>query len=348
MQSTLTQFRLSTKKEIGYHFLFWFLLAYFSFLNFNGSGPSPFSFNKPDTLTLFWIGVFSVSFYFNYLLVLPWVFRQFGWKRVSLGLVSFYLFFVGFRFLMEEVLMPHFFNFSNYSEGTPISHYFYDNLYFFTYPLIPSTLFWLIVFSIRLQGNHAAISEEKRTMEVRFLQSQLNPHFLFNTLNNIYSMVYVNSEKALPAIEKLSNIMRFTTYDSQKELIPIQEEIDYFNSYVELEQYRHEHGFPVQLNLGIESENLRIPPLILSPFIENAIKHGVLDPHSPLKINLGCHSGNLLFEVANKISSKKKDQQGGIGLENLRRRLQLSYPNQHRLELRNEGGYFKATLEIQL
>lgn len=337
----------SKKAEIGYHFLFWFLLAYFTLLDFNGSNPFSFSVPTLDALTFFWTAVLVISFYFNYLLVLPWVFQQFSWKRVVIGLLVLYLFFVGIRYSFEEVLMPFFFGISNYFEGTPLLYYLSDNLYFFTFPLIPSTIFWLIVFSIRLLEKQAVMAEEKRLMEGKFLKSQLNPHFLFNSLNTLYAMVTINSDKALPAIETLSNMMKYTTYEAQKDYIKIQDEIDYFRSFIALEKLRQHDEVFTQLELRIEKEGQLIPPLILSPLVENALKHGQSDQNNPIKIKLDCQSDRLSFEVKNSVGEKRKDKQGGIGLENLKKRLEIYYPGNYNFDLERQPDYFNAKLEIR-
>ena len=278
---------------------------------------------------------------------MPRIFKNFNWKRVGLGLLFFYLFFVGVRYLSEEILMPYLFGVSNYYEGTNFLYYLYDNLYYSTYPLIPSTLFWLIVFLIRLLEKHASISEEKRNMEVKFLKSQLNPHFMFNTLNNIYSLVYLNSEKALSAIEKLSSIMRFTTYESQKDFVKLTDEIQYFKSYIELEQLRHEQGINIQMHLNTGEKDFELPPLLLSPLVENAIKHGSYNEGSPIKIDLDCDEERLIFVVKNGIGKQRKDETGGIGLDNLKKRLQIYYPGNYILELKKDDQKFSAKLKIR-
>lgn len=338
---------LATRKLILYHILFWLLLGYFTLLDFNQSNPLYLSVTEPSVFSVFWAFVFVSSFYFNYFIVMPKIFRNFNWKKLIIGLLFFYLFFVGIRYWSEQILMPAFFGVSNYSEKTNFLYYLYDNLYYSTYPLIPSTLFWLIIFLIRLLEKNASISEEKRNMEVKFLKSQLNPHFMFNTLNNIYSLVYLNSEKALPAIEKLSSIMRFTTYESQKDLVKLSDEIEYFQSYIELEQLRHEKGINIELHLNVEIQDIKIPPLLLSPLVENAVKHGLFNYDHPINIDLSCDKKRLIFEVKNDIGKQKKDHVGGIGLDNLKRRLQIYYPKNHILELRNNDKKFIAKLEIR-
>ena len=168
---------------------------------------------------------------------------------------------------------------------------------------------------------------------------------MFNTLNNIYSLVYFNSEKALPAIEKLSGIMRFTTYESQKERILLEEEISYIESYVELERLRQQGPPLVQIDLKVENRQLKIPPLLLAPLVENALKHGTMK-ESPVEIMLEQRGKKLRFRVINVIGNQKKDKVGGIGLENLRMRLAVYFPKRHQLQLKKENNKFIAELEI--
>ena len=339
---------LTVQKEIVLHFFFWLLLCYFTLINFERGNPYYFSIAEPDLFLVFWLLVFVLTFYFNYCFVMPRVFRNFNWKKAVLGILAAYLFFVSARFLLEQVLMRLLFDQSNYFEGTHPLYYLYDNLYYSTLPLIPSTLVWLIVFLIRLLEYNAFISEEKREIEVKFLKSQLNPHFLFNTLNNIYSLVYFNSEKALPAIEKLSGIMRFTTYESQKDKIKLEDEINYIKSYIELEELRQNNDLFVKLNVATENLQFELPPLVLSPLVENALKHGVWNAERPVEILLECIDKQLLFRITNLVGKKKKDQVPGIGIENLKKRLQIYYPDKHRLVLKEQNQQFTAQLEIQL
>ena len=346
MKSISFKNALTIKQEVFCHIFFWLLLAYFTLLDFNKNNPYYFSFLKPDIFWIFWTLVFVISFYFNYFIVIPSIFKDVNWRKVLLGLISFYLFFAGIRYFLEEMLMTYLFGVSNYSEDTNFIYYLYDNFYYSTYPLIPSSLLWLIIFLIRLLEFHAAVSEEKRNFEVKFLKSQLNPHFLFNTLNNIYSLVYLDSEKALPAIEKLSSIMRFTAYESQRDYVKLDDEIQYFKSYIELEQLRHQGGINIQMHLNVEKKDLKLPPLILSPLVENAIKHGFYDDQTPITIILESEKEKLFFEVKNKMGKQKKDKIGGIGLENLKKRLQIFYPGKHIFELQEVDNNFNAKLKI--
>lgn len=349
MEAVNYKFSLTRRKEVIIHLVFWLLLAYFSFFQIDRNSPFYFSFKPSDIFTVSWSLVFVISFYFHYWLVMPRIFKNFEWKKVAIGFLVAVLFFVGLRFLVEEVLLELLFGRSNYFKETSGWYYFYDNLYYSTFPIIPGTLIWLIIFLVRLLEYNNFVLEEKKNTEVKFLKAQLNPHFMFNTLNNIYSLVYFNSEKALPAIEKLSNIMRFTTYESQKERINLQEEIDYIRSLIDLEQLRQDKEFLVDMKLDLENPQQQIPPLLLTPLVENALKHSpaATKKETQVEIVLEQRESGLKLVVTNEIGDQNKDKTGGIGLENLKRRLLLHYPEKHNLLLTRLEPKFIAELTIQ-
>lgn len=333
---------LTVKKEIIFHITFWIIWLYFHMTSMDINGAV--SFKKglfPWTSLL----VNMATFYVNYLVVLPKVFKPFDWKKSSAGLIVLLLFFIGFRYFIEQFISLLLFDKQNYYNHN-IAYYVYDNLFFAVKPILLSTIFWLIVFMIRLLEYNRIILEENKNTEIKFLKAQINPHFVFNTLNNIYSMVYFKSEKSLPAIEKLSQIMRFTTYEAQKEKIKLSDEINYTQAYIELEQLRHQEDTFIRFHTEIENENIKIPPYILSPLVENALKHGIASNEKPIEIQLTTDTQKLIFRTQNEIGTQKKDKLGGIGLNNLRKRLEIYYPNCHSLNLTNQDNRFVAELQI--
>ncbi|MCH5718861.1 sensor histidine kinase [Niabella hibiscisoli] len=341
--STVMQYKssLSIQKETLLHIILWLVVAYFSLV-------SP---GKGILLSMFqltWIIVLVATFYFNYLVVLPRVFNKINILKVIAGLLTTYLFFIFFRYLVEEIIMSWLFNSSNYPVDVSPIHYAYDNLYFGSQPVVLSTFFWLIIRNIRLADYNRFIAEEQKVTEIKFLKAQINPHFIFNTLNNIYSMVYFKSEGALPAVAQLSNIMRFTTYQSQKDRIPLSDEISYIESLIELESLRHEVTDFVQWELQTEDPTLSIPPYILSPFVENALKHGQISPETPITIHLKTEQGSLSFSIINTINHAQKDSTSGIGIDNVKKRLEIYYPNQHQLNIQQQGQQFIVRLQIKL
>ncbi|WP_300662725.1 histidine kinase [Fluviicola sp.] len=336
---------ISLSKEVIIHLIFWLIWMYYSLI---GIGDHGFQILDIDLFYTTGILVYIITFYVHYLFVLPRVFKPFKWKKAILGFLISFLFFSSLRYLIEEVLTLYFLNVRNYYPGTSMLYYFYDNLFYSSQPIILCTALWLIIFLVRTLDYNNYIMQEQKNMEIKFLKSQINPHFIFNTLNNIYSMVHFQSPNALSAIEKLSNIMRFTTYEAQKSMIRLSEELNYINAYIELEELRHYEKSFVVWELNVKDEHMEIPPYMLSPFIENALKHGVYSEENPIQISLFCDDKFIRFEVKNRIGQQKKDQLGGIGLQNLKTRLEILYPEKHLLNTRQKEEVFIATLEIRL
>ncbi len=334
----------TVRKEVAAHVLFWLIYSYFFLIKLDNEGKlvADFSFFIGT-----WMLVFTITFYFNYLLVLPFVFKSFSWMKVILGILTALSLFILLRYLLEQVLADYWLGKINYPRGVDLLYYAFDNLYFGSQPVIISSVFWMLVSFVRLSEANLRMVEEQKSTEIKFLKAQINPHFVFNTLNNIYSMVYFKSEKSLEAIEKLGNIMRFTTYESQKDTINIEDEIAYIEAYIELESLRHPQQNFVRLDISAKSSGaVRISPYILSPLVENALKHGLISEGDPIRIRLNYDDEKLIFLVINTIGKQQKDQQGGVGLDNLERRLALYYPGKSKLEYTKSDEVFTASLEI--
>jgi sensor histidine kinase YesM len=334
---------LNKKTEAGLHILFWLLTLYFMLVG------KPISFEMPKLDLFFktYAVVFVLTFYFNYILVMPRIFTNFKWIKLLAGIIITYLFFTLMRFIIEQVLTDWWLGQVNYTNPV-LGSYLLDNLAYSSKPIIFSSFLWLIVHVIRLLEYNKVILEEQKNTEIKFLKAQINPHFIFNTLNNIYSMVHFQSPESLSAIEKLSSIMRFTTYEAQKEYIALSEELDYIKAYIELEELRHYENNIVKWQSGIKDEKRRIAPYILSPLIENALKHGAYSEKDPIEININSDDKSLNFEVINSIGNKKTDKLGGIGLDNLKNRLDMLYHGKYKLETIRLENKFKASVQIQL
>lgn len=334
---------LNKKTETGLHLLFWLLILYFMLVG------KPLSFEIPELDLFFktYAVVFVLTFYFNYVVVMPKIFKDFKWIKLLAGIIITYLFFTLTRFVIEQILTNWWLGKVNYTNPV-LGSYLLDNLAYSSKPIIFSSFLWLIVHVIRLLEYNKVILEEQKNTEIKFLKAQINPHFIFNTLNNIYSMVHFQSPESLSAIEKLSSIMRFTTYEAQKEHIALSEELDYIKAYIELEELRHYENNIVKWQSGIKDEKQRIAPYILSPLIENALKHGAYSEKDPIEINIISDDKSLNFEVINSIGNKKTDKLGGIGLDNLKNRLDMLYHGKYKLETTRLENKFKASIQIQL
>lgn len=250
------------------------------------------------------------------------------------------------RYSIEEVLYPWLFHFRNYRANTPLLYYYIDNIYF----AILYSAFGIVYFFIQNESRHQLketrlLLENKQT-ELSFLRSQVNPHFLFNSLNNIYSLVYHQSEQSLTAIAKLSDLLRYMLYDTN-EKVPLQKELDHIYKYMELQQMRFENPLPAFLELTGNPGKASIPPLLLIPFVENAFKHGDTKNGNQIHIKLHADDEVIRFSINNVIGTHQKDTSGGIGLENVQRRLELLYPGHHTLQVQKTKDIFEVQLEIR-
>ncbi len=191
------------------------------------------------------------------------------------------------------------------------------------------------------------LKAEKSQSELALLRTQINPHFFFNTLNNLYALTVKNSEQAPEVILKLSDMMRYTIYEGEKEYVAIKDEIEYLKNYIELHKIRYKKTVEFQFDHDIDG-SLTIAPLLYIILLENAFKHGVetLTEDAYIHINLSSDDDFISFIIENNFDPKEIGAAPGIGLTNLKRRLSLIYPKKHELILDRQENTYKATLKI--
>jgi two-component system, LytTR family, sensor kinase len=195
------------------------------------------------------------------------------------------------------------------------------------------------------------ITVEKLHAEVDFLRAQVNPHFLFNVLNNLYALTLKRSELAPDVVLKLSEMMEYMLYDSTDEKALLEKEVAYLRNYIELERLRFNRASAISLQVNGAFNGQEIAPLLLLPLVENAFKHGLSTQHESgwLTVTIGLHQSTLTVLVENaKPPVAVSKSKGGIGLGNLRKRLELLYPSRHRLELEDKKDTFLAKLVVDL
>jgi len=196
------------------------------------------------------------------------------------------------------------------------------------------------------------LENQKLKAELSFLKMQVNPHFLFNALNNIYSLaVMEKSKKTGESIMKLSDLMRYVLYEKEDEenKVSLEKEIRHINSYIDLEKLRHLGD--VNINFSIEGSinGKRVAPLLLFPLIENACKHGILnDTQKPVDIHLKTNDQHLDVTIENYINTYEKDKTGGIGIQNVQKRLELLYGKKYFLDVNQNGEKFIVHLHLPL
>lgn len=204
---------------------------------------------------------------------------------------------------------------------------------------------------IKLKQASQQLQIEKQQAELNYLRSQTNPHFLFNTLNNIYSLARDKSDLAPESILKLSKILRFMLYETAGSYISIEQEIKIINDYISLEKLRYDESLLVNFNHDVEDMKQAIPPLLLIPLVENAFKHGVSETRNRpfVDIHLSVNKRQLTFVVKNSVEEMQteKNIKENIGLSNLRRQLELLYTD-HSLTAQQDKNSFTAVLKINL
>lgn len=192
---------------------------------------------------------------------------------------------------------------------------------------------------------------EKQEAELSYLKSQTNPHFLFNTLNNIYSLAKDKSDLAPESILRLSKILRFMLYETSGDFISIEQELKVINDYIDLEKLRYDDSLQINLNHNVEDLKQAIPPLLLMPLVENAFKHGVSETRTDpfVNIHLSINNRRLTFEVKNSSEEfpEERSIKENIGLPNLRRQLELLYTD-YSLTVQQGNAVFTTSLKINL
>jgi len=195
------------------------------------------------------------------------------------------------------------------------------------------------------------LENEKLASELAFLKSQINPHFLFNTLNNVYSLAFKKSDDTPDAIIKLSKLMRYMLYESNERQVFLSKEIDYLHNYIDLQKLRLPETVEIKFNVEGDIEGRLIEPMLLIPFVENAFKHGVsYNEKSQINISIKLNADELLFVVDNKINNAQLTEESGsgIGLLNVKRRLSLLYPGKHKIIIKDDTYEYRVILKIYL
>lgn len=255
---------------------------------------------------------------------------------------------IGVRYLIEEVLFRSIFGFGNYRPDVELSYYFFDNFYYVFQYCALGIIFYFWQYSKYKDERTNQLLLENQRMELDLLRSQTNPHFLFNTLNNIYALVHVDKDKALNAIEKLSLLLRYSLYKT-KTVVPLNDEISQIKNFIELESLRHKDTPNIELHTEGIIEGIQVPQFILLPFVENAFKHGKMHSETqPIAIHIIVEDDQLKYKVLNEVEEKKKDKVGGLGLDNLKKRLELLFPKDYIFDCSAENSVYKAFLQIPL
>jgi two-component system, LytTR family, sensor kinase len=212
--------------------------------------------------------------------------------------------------------------------------------------------FVLMLFSglYQLLENRRELESLHAEAQINYLKAQINPHFLFNTLNNIYAAATLQHPRTADMVLRLSDLLRYVTYEARAEQVPLHREVAHIRAYIELFQLKSAAPLPIRFDVEGPLEQLQVEPLLLLPLVENAFKHSDLDtnPEGFLNIVLHCSPTALDFQVENSFHADnvQKDAVGGVGLDNIRQRLRLKYGGRHQLTTQVNGSVFVACLQM--
>lgn len=237
--------------------------------------------------------------------------------------------------------------------ATPL-FFFPKILYEFVSLYLIVSLYGMFIFIrswYRQQQTLQELKQEKIAAELELLKSQVQPHFIFNMLNNIYSSAFKKSPETAQQILKLSNLIEYSLYDSKKEEVLLEEELEYIRNYVDLQKIRVGEKLDVSVNIFDDINGILVPPLLLLPIIENCFKHGVNKSINPswIRIDISTTNSDIIFKIENSIEKESKNaviQNSGLGLANVRRRLELMYPNGHDIKIFQEENSFLLVLKL--
>lgn len=337
---------MSKKNIIIFHIVLWIYLLY--------PKASPLIFEsdiQPDFLKVLPLSIAycAIMFYLFYLLIIPKIFKnRINGRNAVMGVI------ILLTLTLFKLVGYHYFNICFMSSPEKYNAF---AMLEFTDEFLSSLVFALYAYWVRFaidwfghQKQRAELINKAQASELALLRTQINPHFLFNTLNNIYALVIKNSDDAPKAIMKLSSIMRYMLYESNTDKVLLEKEVEFLKGFIELQSLRIKEPDFVEFKINGKVSEAVIAPMLLMPFVENAFKHGNREAPIPgIAISIHVQPKKINFEVLNYYSSSFPEEKNpaGLGLQKIKRRLELIYPQNHHLEVNSENGMYHIKLELK-
>jgi two-component system LytT family sensor kinase len=338
---------MKLKYKILVHILFWvYMISQLILSYFEKNALSELKFK--DVFSYYYVNIITFyTIYFSLRFLFTRKNKLFG-ILLGLTLLTFIVFMrVGIDYVIWKYIWPM-------KDGKPViidSSWIFSSIRLTVIFTIYSVLVRLAIDWYAAQKLKAELITRNQASELALLRSQVNPHFLFNTLNNIYSLVYKKSDDAPEAVMKLSSIMRYMLYDATTDMVLLEKEIEYLKSFIELQKLRLRQQDFVEIVIHGNPNGKTIAPMLLIPFVENAFKHSSKNSPLPgIRINLFIEQEQVKFIVTNHIRKSSEipgDPSGGIGMHNIQRRLDLLYPGKHSLLITEDQDIFTVKLVIE-
>ncbi len=301
------------------------------------------SFSYSFVVSLINFSFYAILIYVNSLFLLPLFYQRNSKGRYLIIVTFFFILVCGLRLYVENLIL------------FPLQGVFYNcKLPHISLVVVTSLIAFLFGILLNVAKNYLHLLRKQEEIKLQQLNSEMNllkqqvqPHFLYNTLNNIYSLANAKSDNTKIAIAKLAQIMRYFNEEAPKDKVFLSKEIDYIENYISLEQLRMVHI--VKTKISILNDEILIPPMLLMPFVENVFKHGIdkTKDNNEFEISLKKQDDKLVYIVVNKMCDELKSG-SGIGLSNLQKRLTLLYGKNYMLHTKQKGNYFEALMEIPI
>ncbi|MEI8085764.1 MAG: histidine kinase [Paludibacter sp.] len=316
------------------------------------------SIGSPEITGLIGSALLILYYYANYYVFIPRLFLQKKYILWSIIAITSFLFVLFVPHLFSQDIEIHQELKSNFPGhfhphfhgGFRSEHHSFYRSYQFQETLLKFIVVFVLSLLLRTRELWKQSQKEKRDAELSFLKSQVNPHFLFNTLNGIYALSLEESKKTPDAIVKLSELMRYVISEINKDVVPLKNEIYYLQNYIDLQKLRLEDTVDVKFEISNFKDELQIAPLLLIPFVENAFKYGVNpESNSYIEIKLLLVENEMEFSVTNKkVALPNLFIQNGTGLANVKRRLVLMYPAAYKLQIDETEQDYGIKLNLKL
>lgn len=301
-----------------------------------------------NNLALF-IAFFSV-YAINYVIISPNTISQNRIFPFVISVIFLFLAFAGIRYFLDEIVIFNITGKHNYfSESRRFWYYIFDNSYYALKAILFSSSLYLLFQYFENKERYHQLQLEHKKAELSFLKTRLEPHFLFNTLNTFYTELIDIQPDTAKDIHRLSELLRYVTYEAQQDFMPLAKEVKFIEDYIYFYKKRYEEHLHLDYRLEGQIGDQEIPSLVLVHFVENIFKHGVIDSKTnPARITIIITDTSLSITTKNKVTSTEKHSIRGIGRENLQRRLSAIYREQYTLEHEKREEMYRNFLRIPL
>jgi len=285
-------------------------------------------------------------YYLTVLYLFPLYYRK-GRRYFLISSIIIIIMGVAFT-LVDKHLIPEIVNIER--DKPPVQFHFARYIMTMAFTFFVGTSISLIEQTNKMRETEKILTEEKLETELKLLKAQINPHFIFNALNNIYSLTYMKSQNAPESVLKLSEMLRYVFYDCSKDRVPLSAELNYIENFNTFQQMKSEYDQNIDLKMEKELGHIEIAPMLFIPFLENAYKYSRIEENEDafVKILITSYEGKVHLSIKNSISQNVKSTHGsGIGIKNVKHRLDIIYPGKHELNIDEQSEFFTVDLIIK-